>query len=112
MSLLSTSQKAFELVSGNLEGSAIFTIQHNMAKNNNDVCFMNCNINMIAKRIIDSLNIIKKEVSKGARISFSIAIDSAKAASAISNDARNKALVGGVCPDHFISLDEMSNNEI
>ena len=27
-------------------------------------------------------------------------------------DARNKALVGGALPEHFISLEIMSNNEI
>ena len=46
------------------------------------------------------------------RLSFSIAIGGTKAVATISIGTRIKVLVGDFFPDHFISLDGATSNEI
>ena len=67
---------------------------------------------MITKIMIKSLRAAKKDLSHGAIMAFSVAIDDTKVVAAISIDARNKALVGGDFPRHFIYLYGMESDEI
>ena len=73
---------------------------------------MNYNLATITKRLIESLSVAKKDLSHGASLAFSISIDDAKMVAAISIDTRNKVLLGGNFPQHFISLDSVTSNDI
>ena len=62
------------------------------------------------QRSTESLSTVKKDLADGTSLAFSITVDAVKVVAAISIDARNKVLLGGAFPHHFVCLDGIASD--
>ena len=100
IALEATDRKAFGLVSANLLGPCLRSIQRRNARDS-IVPFINHTPEDIKKALDNFIKITLKNVKKPV---FSVAIDATKVPELISVSARYKALVGRSAPNHFINI--------
>ena len=109
LALSATSRKSFEFVSGNLLGLAIRQIQRrreNMGRNpfiSYDLPIVEKKMRALLVRLSDSLG--------GGRLAFSLAIDGTKVPQTKQISQKYKTIIGGSHPNHFITLDGLSEDE-
>ena len=111
LALSATSRKSFEFVSGNLLGPAIRQIQrrreNHMGRNpfiSYDLPIVEAKMRALLVRLSDSLG--------GGRLAFSLAIDGTKVPQTKQISQKYKTIIGGSHPNHFITLDGLSDEEV
>ena len=120
LALSATSKKAFEFVSGNVDGPHLRTTQRQAAKRLSPP-FINLSQEDIAAMVthhIQKFRLLWKNVSgfdKKAdkmRVALSVGVDATALSQTHQIDFQHGAIVGGAYPNHFISTADMSKDEV
>ena len=108
ISLEATSRKSFDFVSANLLGPSLRTVQKQNAKTRKEV-FILCDKGVVKERFFDFIECTVKE---GGDCTVSIGFDGSKTPKKLMLSTANKAIIGGVVPDHFIDVSTMTEDEV
>lgn len=102
----------FSYISANLMGPCLRTVQRVNAKAR-DSALVDVSPETISKRLTKRLDTILNDThAPDGPIGFSLGFDGTKIPAALQLSSAYKAIIGGVYPNHFISLDGKTDDEI
>ena len=108
VALEATSRKAFSLVSANMLGPSLRAVQRRNAMNKQEV-FIICDEANVQARLAAALEKYNDPLKK---MIISLGFDGTKAPRTLSVSTRHKAILGGAAPNHMISLDRLTEEEV
>ena len=109
-------RSTFNLVSANLLGPSLHTVQRINA-NSRGPAIIHCDMNIIKEREKKIITMKKEDLTKANGkydpvVTVAIGFDGTKVPQFLKVDHAQKAIVGGVFPDHFINVDDKTEEEL
>ena len=109
ISLEATSRKSFDFISANFLGPSLRSIQRVNALRRGE-SFIICEEDNIRDHLMSTISKMSADPSNITTISASY--DGTKTPTSLALSTSHKAIVGGAYPDHFISIENMSEAEV
>ena len=116
ISIESLSRKTYDMMSANLLGPCVRTIQqHNESSRNGAIT--QCDVEFIRERLKRHIETIIADrddnvPKEKAVVAISLGFDGTKVPQHLQVDYSHKAIVGGVYPDHFIDMSKLAEAEV